>query len=71
MQILGLILILINVGAIVGPIAGVVVVYSNNLQEIVIPPEVQNIVGNTINTLTLTSPNNPSNTPEPEAIRPT
>ncbi|MGZ4928953.1 MAG: hypothetical protein ACXV76_11895 [Halobacteriota archaeon] len=63
MQILGLILILINVGAIVGPIAGVVVIYSNSLQEIVIPPEVQNIVGNTINTLTLTSPNNPSNAP--------
>src|SRR4030066_3334 len=61
MQVLGLILILINVGAIVGPIAGVVVIYRNNLQELVVPPEVQQIVGNTINTLTLSSPNNPSN----------
>ena len=61
MQVLGLILILINVGAVVGPIAGVVVIYNNNLQEMVIPPEVQQIVGNAINTITLTSPNNPSN----------
>jgi hypothetical protein len=49
MQALGLILILINVGAIVGPIAGVVLIYRNNLQDLVIPPEVQQIVGDTIN----------------------
>ena len=61
MQALGLILILINVGAIVGPIAGVVLIYRNNLQDLVIPPEVQQIVGDTIKTLTLSSPNNPSN----------
>ena len=61
MQVLGLILILINVGAIVGPIAGVVVIYRNNLQELVVPPEVQKIFGDTIKTLTLSSPNNPSN----------
>jgi hypothetical protein len=60
MQALGLILILLNVGAIVGPIAGVVVVYHNDLQAIVVPPEVQQIVGNTINTLTLSSPNSPA-----------
>jgi hypothetical protein len=63
MQALGLILILINVGAIVGPIAGVVVVYHSNLQELVVPPEVQEMVGNTINVLTSSSPNNPSNAP--------
>ena len=61
MQVLGLILILINVGAIVGPIAGVIVIYRNNLQELVVPLEVQQIVGDTINTLTLSSPNYPSN----------
>ena len=61
MQALGLILILINVGAIVGPIVGVVLIYRNNLQDLVIPPEVQQIIGDTIKTLTLSSPNNPSN----------
>ena len=63
MQILGLILILINVGAIVGPIAGVVIVYRSNLQELVVPPEVQEIVGNTINSFTASNPSNPSGTP--------
>jgi hypothetical protein len=64
MQALGLILILINVGAVVGPIAGVVIIYHSNLQEIVVPPEVQQIVGDTIKTLTLSSPNNPPNPSE-------
>ena len=61
MQVLGLILILINVGTIVVPIAGVGVIYRNNLQEMIVPPEVQQIFGDTIKTLTLSSPNNPSN----------
>jgi len=64
MQVLGLVLILLNVGAIVGPIAGVVVVYHNNLEEIVVPPEVKQIVGETIETLTLSSPNNSGNLPD-------
>jgi hypothetical protein len=63
MQVLGLILILINVGAIVGPIAGVVVVYRSNLQDLVVPPEVLEIVGNTINSVTSSTPNNPSGAP--------
>ncbi len=57
MQILGLLLILINVGAIVGPIAGVVVIYQGNLQDLVAPPDVQNLVTGTINTLTFSSSN--------------
>jgi len=63
MQILGLILILINVGAILGPIAGVVLVYRSNLQELVIPPEVQEIVDQTIDSFGSSNPNNPSGTP--------
>jgi hypothetical protein len=46
-QILGVILILINVGAVVGPIAGVVIAYNGNVQEIVIPSEVQEMVEKT------------------------
>jgi hypothetical protein len=68
MQALGLILILLNVGVIVGPIAGVVVVYHNNLLEMVVPPEVQQIVGNTINTITLSSPDNRSNQGNPSNV---
>jgi hypothetical protein len=64
MQILGLILILINVGAIVGPIAGVVIVYRSNLQELVVPPEVQEIVDQTIKSFTSSNPNNPSGNPD-------
>ena len=51
MQLLGLLLILINVGAVVGPIAGVVIVYNGNVQEMIIPPEVQNIVANTLSVM--------------------
>ena len=47
MQLLGVLLILIYVGAAVGPVAGVVIAYNGNLQEMVIPPEVQNMVANT------------------------
>jgi hypothetical protein len=50
MQILGLILILINVGAIAAPVTAVAVVYSSNPVEMVIPPEVEQIVNSTINT---------------------
>ena len=63
MQVLGLVLILINVGAIVGPIAGVVIVYRSNLLDLVVPPEVQEIIGNTINSVTASNPSNPSGTP--------
>ena len=48
MQILGLILVLINVGAIGAPLAAVAVVYQNNLFEIVVPPEAEEIVSDMI-----------------------
>lgn len=50
MQILGLVLVLINIGAIATPIAGVVLTHSNDLSEIIIPPEVEEIISNAINT---------------------
>jgi hypothetical protein len=50
LQILGLILILINVGAIAAPVTAVAVVYSSNPLEMVIPPQVEQIVNSTINT---------------------
>ncbi len=43
MQLLGVLLILMYVGAAVGPVAGVVIAYNGNVQEMVIPPEVQNM----------------------------
>ena len=65
MQLLGLILILINVGAVVGPIAGVAIVYQGNLQEMIVPPEVETIVTETINVISM-SQSNPSNPSNPE-----
>ncbi len=50
MQILGLILILINIGAIAAPVAVVAVIYSNNPVEMVVPPQVEQIVSSTIDT---------------------
>ncbi|KON33175.1 hypothetical protein AC477_01845 [miscellaneous Crenarchaeota group-1 archaeon SG8-32-1] len=48
MQLLGLVLILLNVGAIATPIAGVVLLNSNDLSQIIIPTEFEEIISNTI-----------------------
>jgi hypothetical protein len=48
MQYLGLVLILLNIGAIAAPITGVVLIYSNDLSQVIIPTEVEEIVSNTI-----------------------
>jgi len=48
MQHLGLVLILLNIGAIAAPITGVVLIYSNDLSQIFIPSEVEDVVSNTI-----------------------
>lgn len=50
MQHLGLVLILLNIGAIAAPITGVVLIYSNDLSQIFIPSEVEDVVSNTIGT---------------------
>ena len=49
MHVLGLILVLINVGAIAAPVTAVVVMHQSNLVEIIVPPEVEEIVTNTFN----------------------
>ena len=50
MQLLGLVLVLINIGAIATPITGVIIIHSNDLSEIIIPTEVEKIISNTLNT---------------------
>jgi LEA14-like dessication related protein len=46
LHVLGLILVLINVGAIAAPVTAVVVMHQSNLVEIIVPPEVEEIVTN-------------------------
>ena len=43
MQFLGLLLLLINIGAVAGPVAGVAIVYREDLGALVVPPELQEI----------------------------
>ena len=47
MQILGLMLVVINVLSIVGPVAGLAVVYGDRLVEVVVPPEVAQVFNST------------------------
>ncbi len=63
MQILGLLIVLVYLGAAVGPVAAVYVAYNGNVQEMVIPPEVQTIVEDTLGSMAPTSsePFNPLN----------
>ena len=49
MQVLGLLLILINVGAFAVPITGVVIIYSNDLTQLIIPPDIEEVLSETIN----------------------
>ena len=44
MQLLGLILVLINLGAILGPVAGVAIIYRDNIDGLIIPPEVAQLI---------------------------
>jgi hypothetical protein len=44
MQILGLILALISIGAVAGPVAGVVLVYQNNPVEMIVPSEIEDLI---------------------------
>ena len=44
MQILGLILALISIGAVAGPVAGVVLVYQNNPVEMIFPSEIEDLI---------------------------
>ncbi len=44
MQILGLILALISIGAVAGPVAGVVLIYQNNPVEMIVPSEIEDLI---------------------------
>ena len=48
MQALGILLVLINVASLVGPVVGVAVVYQNNLNALVIPPELSQVLNSTV-----------------------
>ncbi len=50
MQILGLVLILISVCSIAIPVAGVVILYSDDLSQLIIPSELEEVLSETINT---------------------
>jgi hypothetical protein len=47
MQMMALALILVNIGVIVAPLAGVAIIYRDNLSELVVPPEVTQLIGDT------------------------
>ncbi len=62
MQLLGLLIILVYLSAAVGPMAAVYVAHNGNIQEMMIPPEVQTLVEDALGGLTPTSePLNPFN----------
>jgi hypothetical protein len=48
MQILGILLVLINISAITAPVAGVAIVYQDHIQDAVIPPQLTHIINNEI-----------------------
>jgi LEA14-like dessication related protein len=49
MQRLRILLILINIGIILGPLIGVAIIYRNNLESLIIPPEIKEMFSNTAN----------------------
>ncbi len=49
MQAVGIILLLISVGTVVGPIGAVVITYLNDPIQMVIPPELTNVISNALN----------------------
>ena len=61
MQALGIILVLISVGTMVGPIAAVAVMYSNNLEGLVITPQIKDIMNGNSALLPINSGSNNNN----------
>ncbi len=51
MQVIGIVLLLISVGTIVGPVGAVVVMYHNDLTQLVIPPQIRDIMNGNNNIL--------------------
>jgi len=44
LQAIGVILLLISIGTVVGPVGAVVIIYRDNLSQLVIPPQIQDIL---------------------------
>ena len=44
MQVIGIILILISVGTVVGPVGAVAIIYRNDLSQLVITPQIRDII---------------------------
>ena len=61
LQILGVVLLLISVGTIVGPIGGVVIMYRDNLSQLVVPPQIKSIMNGNNNILQDNSNSNDDN----------
>jgi hypothetical protein len=61
MQALGIILVLISVGTMVGPIAAVTIMYSNNLEGLVITPQIKDIMNGNSALLPINSGSNNNN----------
>ena len=61
MQTLGIILVLISVGTMVGPIAAVAAMYSNNLEGLVITPQIKDIMNGNSTLIPIDSGSNNNN----------
>jgi hypothetical protein len=48
MQIVGILLLLLNIGTIAAPMAGVAIVYQDHIQDVIIPPQLTDMINNTI-----------------------
>jgi hypothetical protein len=44
MQTLSIVLVLISIGTIVGPMAGAVIIYRDNLSQLVVPPQINSLI---------------------------
>ena len=61
MQALTIVLLLISIGTIAGPIAGVVIAYRDNLTQLFVPPQIKNLIGGNNNIMTDKGNNNNNN----------
>ncbi len=58
---LGIVLVIISIGTMVGPIAAVAVIYSDNLEGLVITPQIRDIMNGNSTLLPINSGNNDNN----------
>jgi len=61
MQAISVVLVLISIGTIVGPMAGAVIMYRDNLSQLVVPPQINNLINGNSNSKNGNSNNNSDN----------